>query len=315
VVGAGVYEELGVRSFINCRAPHTRFGGAVMAEEVLRAMAEAGRRGVALSDLQERAGRAIASLTRNEAAYLSCGAASGITLAVAACMAGLDEAAAARLPDTAGMPGRVLVAASDGGTECDAAIRASGARIAAVGTAAGASAGEWRAALAGEGVAAAVVLLADERPGAPVREVVALARAAGVPVLIDAAAAVPPRANLWRWTTGPDGADAIVVSGGKGIGGPQSTGLVLGRQAIVDGCAFHGVPNVRIGRGMKVGKEEMAGIYVAVKRLRATTRRTRRCMRTRRRRSPARWRTRRESRSTGRGPRSFASGSPRRLPT
>jgi len=83
-------------------------------------------------------------------------------------------------------------------------------------------------------------------------------------LLVDAAGAVPPRENLWHWTRSA-GADAIFVSGGKGIRGPQGTGLVLGSQAIVDGCAFHGVPNGRIGRGMKVGKESMVGLYAAVK--------------------------------------------------
>jgi seryl-tRNA(Sec) selenium transferase len=110
-----------------------------------------------------------------------------------------------------------------------------------------------------------VVLLVGDHPGkVHLERVVALASEQGVPVLLDAAGSVPPKENLWKFTR-DGGADAVIVSGGKGLGGPQSTGLVLGRQAIIDGCAYHGVPNCRIGRGMKVGKEELAGIYAAAK--------------------------------------------------
>src|SRR5205823_6591912 len=98
----------------------------------------------------------------------------------------------------------------------------------------------------------------------PLERMLTRAHARGVPVILDAAGAVPPKENLWQFTR-DGGADAIIVSGGKGLRGPQSTGLVLGRQWIIDGCAYHGVPNCRLGRGMKVGKEEMAGIYAAVK--------------------------------------------------
>jgi L-seryl-tRNA(Ser) seleniumtransferase len=93
--------------------------------------------------------------------------------------------------------------------------------------------------------------------------VVAVARRAGVPVLVDAAAQVPPVASLWRFTA-EVGADAVIFSGGKGLRGPQSTGLVLGSRRIVDGCRVHGSPNHAVGRGMKVGKEETLGLLAAV---------------------------------------------------
>src|SRR5207249_4338497 len=103
-----------------------------------------------------------------------------------------------------------------------------------------------------------------ERGKIPLEQIIAVARAHNLPVLIDAAFSVPPRDSLWKFTRDL-GADAVFISGGKGLRGPQSTGLVLGKTWIIKGCAFHGIPNDRIGRGMKVGKEELAGIYAAVK--------------------------------------------------
>lgn len=258
-----IYEELGIRPLINARAPYTRFGGAIMPHEVVSAMAEASRFGVHMAELQERVGQAIAKLTQNEAAYVSCGAASGITLTIAYCMAGVDEEKADRLPETSGLQNRVVMHRCDRGTECDPAIRNSGATIVNIGNQDGATEYELQAAI-DESTAAVVSLLSDHPGKVPLDRMVAVAHACGVPLIIDAAGGVPPIENFWRFTR-DGGADAIVISGGKGIRGPQTTGFVLGRQQIIDGCRFHGVPNCRIGRGMKVGKEELVGAYAAVK--------------------------------------------------
>jgi uncharacterized pyridoxal phosphate-dependent enzyme len=258
-----IYHELGVPAFINARAPYTRFGGAIMPAPVVEAMALAARRGTLMAELQEKTGQAIARLTNNEAAYVSCGAASGITLAMAACMAGTDPALSERLPDTTGMKNQVVTHACDRGTECDAAIRCSGAAVVTIGDREGASEDQLVRVL-GEETAAVVALVGDHPGKVPLDRIVARARERGVPVILDGAAAVPPKENLWKFTR-DGGVDAVIVSGGKGLRGPQTTGLVLGRQWIIDGCAYHGVPNIRIGRGMKVGKEEMAGIFAAVK--------------------------------------------------
>jgi uncharacterized pyridoxal phosphate-dependent enzyme len=258
-----IYHELGVPAFINARAPYTRFGGAVMPPPVVEAMVTASRFGTLMVELQEKAGQAIARLTRNEAAYVSCGAASGIALVMAACMAGTDPERSERLPDTTGMKNQVVMHACDRGTECDAAVRCSGAAVVTIGDAAGASEDQLAGAL-GERTAAVVALVGDHPRKTPLDRIVARASERGVPVILDGAAAVPPKENLWKFTR-DGGVDAVIVSGGKGLRGPQATGLVLGRQWVIDGCAYHGVPNIRFGRGMKVGKEEMAGIYAAVK--------------------------------------------------
>jgi L-seryl-tRNA(Ser) seleniumtransferase len=258
-----IYRELGITHFINAHAPLTRLGGAIMPPQVVQAMVEASRWGAMLSELHYKVGREIARLTRNEAAYISCGASSGITLAIAACMAGTDPELSDRLPDTAGMRNQVVMQACDAGYKCDSAVRCSGAKIVSIGTARGAAEAELEAAI--DEATAAVLIVVHNHPGQiPLERVVAIAHRHGVPVIVDAAGAVPPKKNLWRFTR-DCGADAVVVSGGKGLRGPQSTGLVLGSRTIVNGCVHHGVPNTRIGRGMKVGKEEIAGIYAAVK--------------------------------------------------
>jgi seryl-tRNA(Sec) selenium transferase len=112
----------------------------------------------------------------------------------------------------------------------------------------------------------AAIFVHDAAPGAHLSfsRLNSVARAYKLSPIVDAAFSVPPVEKLWRFTRDL-GADAVVVSGGKGLRGPQSTGLVLGRRWIIEGCVFHGAPNDRIGRGMKVGKEELAGIYAAVK--------------------------------------------------
>ncbi|MBO0702361.1 MAG: hypothetical protein J2P38_05475, partial [Candidatus Dormibacteraeota bacterium] len=97
----------------------------------------------------------------------------------------------------------------------------------------------------------------------PLTEVVAIAHAAAVPVLVDAAAQIPPLASLWRFTV-EHGADAVILSGGKGLRGPQPTGLVLGAGWVIEGCRAIGSPNRALGRPMKVGKEEMVGLVRAV---------------------------------------------------
>lgn len=262
MTGVGVYEELGVKPFINAVAPHTRYGGSIMAEPVVQAMVEAARQSVNLYDLQRAAGEAIASLTHNEACYISCGAASGIQLAVAACITGTDEALALQLPRVREST-HVVMLRSHQGTEADTAIRNTGAAIRLVGDRSGATAQDIASAIDGDTVA--VVMM--DWPGVPgVEEVARAAHARGVPVIVDAADGVPPVANFWRYTR-DQGADAVVISGGKGLRGPQNTGLVLGSRTIVEGCTFLGSPNDRFGRSMKVSKEAMAGVYAAVKHL------------------------------------------------
>ncbi|MBI3909521.1 MAG: aminotransferase class V-fold PLP-dependent enzyme [Armatimonadetes bacterium] len=258
-----IYDELGIPRVINGNATLTSLGGSVLAPGVAEAMAEAGTAFVDLVDLQRAVGAEIARLTHNEACYVSCGAAAGLTLVTAACIAGTDPEKRERLPFTEGLKNEVVV---HGHTRVgyDFAIRMAGVRLVEIGSRAGTSPGELEAVLSPH--TAAMFYFprgAEERGELPLEIAVEICHARGVPVIVDAAAQLPPKSNLWTFTQ--RGADAAIFSGGKGLRGPQSTGLVLGKQALIQACAFHGPPYPYIGRGMKVGKEELCGILAAVR--------------------------------------------------
>ncbi len=235
-----------------------------MPEPVVAAMAEASKQFVNIFELQDRMGEAIAKMTQNEAAFVSCGAASGMLLAFATCIAGTNEELADRLPDTQGMRNQVIMQSCDRGTECDVAIRAAGGKIVDVGVQDRRTNVEKFLNAINEQTAAIVLMAFGRESDSWAKQIVEGAKNRNIPVLVDGAIVLPPKENLWHYTRDV-GVDAFITSGGKGLHGPQSTGLVLGKQDIIEGCKYHASPNVRIGRGMKVGKEEFAGIYAALK--------------------------------------------------
>lgn len=259
-----LYKELGARPIINAAATLTKLGGSLMPPEVMEAMAEASRSYVDLYDLQRRVGERIAALTRNEAAYVCTGAAAGLTLATAACIAGADPEAIAKLPDLAGLRNEVVIhrAHRNG---YDHAVRQVGVRLVEIGSSAGTSREDLECAITPQ--TAAFFWFQGAMTGngdLPLEEVIAVAKERGVPVIVDAAAQLPPVSNFWRFTE--MGATAVVFSGGKDLRGPQSSGMILGGRAFIEACAANGSPNHSIGRPMKVGKEEMAGLLAAVQR-------------------------------------------------
>ena len=258
-----IYAELGVRKIINGNATLTMLGGSLMPPEVLAAMADAARSFVNIDELQEKAGRKIAEWTHNEAAYVSCGAAAGLVLSSAACIAGMDEDKRARLPFSDGMKNEILVH-KRGRVGYDFAIRQAGGRLVEVGSEEGASPAELEAAIT-ERTAAIFVfyknLLMDGQVA--LEEQIAIAKRHRIPLVIDAAAQLPPVEHLWKFTQ--QGADLVLFSGGKGLCGPQSSGLILGRRDLIEACAFHACPRPFIGRPMKAGKEEIVGLLTAVR--------------------------------------------------
>ncbi len=259
-----IYDELGVRKVINGLATVTVLGGSLMPPEVLAAMAEAAQHFVDIDELQAKAGQRIAEWTHNEAAYVTCGAAAGIVLSTAACMAGTDPDLRSRLPDdTTGMKNEVVVHKA-GLVGYAQAIRHAGAKIVTVGTEAGATADELEAAI-NEQTAAVFYFYKEHLMDGqvPLAQGIAIAHRHGVPLIVDAAAQLPPVENLWRFTQ--MGADLAIFSGGKGLCGPQSSGLVVGRRALIEAIAFHANPRMALGRPMKVGKEEIVGLLAAVK--------------------------------------------------
>jgi uncharacterized pyridoxal phosphate-dependent enzyme len=259
-----IYDELGVRKVINGHATVTTLGGSIMPPEVTAAMAEAARHFVSIDELQEKAGAKIAEWTKNEAAYISCGAAAGLVLTTAACIAGLDPEKRARLPYTDGMKNEVIVH-KHGRVGYDFAIRQAGGKIIEIGTEAGTSQRDMEQAINDKTAAIFYFYNVTRMKGlVPLEQGIEIAKRNGVPLIVDAAAQIPPVENLW-WFTHDMGADLSIFSGGKGLRGPQSSGLILGRKDLIEACAFNACPRAFIGRPMKVGKEEAIGLLTAVK--------------------------------------------------
>jgi len=259
-----IYEELGVQPVINASATLTRLGGSLMPPEVIEAMIDASRHFVNLEDLQRRVGEKLAELTRNEAAFVCTGAAAGLVLATAACVAGNDPGAIARLPDTTGLKNEVIIHKSHR-NGYDHAIRQVGVTVVEIGMATHTAGWELEAAI-NERTAAIFMFpgALSGRGDLPLETVIAIGNKHNVPVIIDAAAQLPPVENLWRFTQ--MGAALAIFSGGKDLHGPQSSGLIVGRRDLIEAIRPNGSPNHSIGRPMKVGKEEMVGLLAAVKR-------------------------------------------------
>ena len=233
----------------------------MLAAPVMLAMAEAAQGAVRLVELQNAVGDAIARLTQNEAACVTSSATAGIVLAVAAFMADLDPKKSERLPNTRGLKRDVIIQKCDRFGE-DAAIRIPGARIVEIGDKGGATEEDLRKAITPR---TAAVFTTPPREGMiPLERLIEISRDNGVGVIVDIAWSLPPKEHLWKFTR-DYGADVVVVSGGKGLRGPQASGLILGRKEVVEACKNMAPPHCRIGRPMKVGREAMVGVYAAVK--------------------------------------------------
>ena len=255
-----IYDKLGVQKVINAWGTITRIGGSRMPPEAFEAMAEAGRSYVDLDELHRKAGQYIADLVGVEAAQISSGAAGGVVLAAAACLTGTDHERILALPNTEGWRNEIIVQESGPGNYVYQGMRHAGAKLVQVGSEDALTVADIEGGLSEN--TAAIMLYLDIRPQPSIAEVSPIARRAGVPIIVDAAAELPPRSNLTQPLA--DGADLIIFSGGKGICGPQSTGLVLGQAELIDACRLNSNPHSSIGRPMKVGKEEIAALIAAL---------------------------------------------------
>lgn len=286
-----VYDRWGVPEVINATGTKTRIGGSRIRPEAVEAMAEAAESFVRLSDLQAAASDRIAEVTGAEAGYVTNGAAGGMVLAAAACIAGDDLGTMSRLPETGDVADEIVMPRTHR-TGYDHAFRTAGASIVEVGTndrylgtgSRDVEPWEYADAIDEDTVAIGHVYKSYGTP--PLAEVCTIAHEHDVPVIVDAAAEVPPAANL-SWFT-EQGADLVAFSGGKGIRGPQTTGILAGRQdlirsvarqqldmhaaeavwdppsRLVDADSLDGVPKQGIGRPLKVGKEELSGLLAAL---------------------------------------------------
>ena len=237
---AGVYRALGVRSAINVSGTTTAYGGTKLRREVMDAMNSAASVLVDVHELNARAGEIIAEIVGAEAAFVSSGSAGGLVLQAAAVMAGKDPAKMAQLPDTTGLKNEIII------QNCqrfayDQAYRAAGARLVGVGE--GRRCHLWQLEAAyNERTAAVAYLFAPfySRKALTLPEVVESAHARGIPVIVDAASTLPPRANLSAALK--QGADMVILSGGKGVRGPQGTGILAGRKDLIEAAAANASP-------------------------------------------------------------------------
>jgi len=256
-----IYRRLGVEPIVNGRSTFTILGGSLMAPPVLDAMRQAAEVFVDLIELQAAAGRRLAELTRNEAAYVTGGAAAGLFLSAAAAIARRTDDGILR-PDDGAQPREFVIHAAHR-IPYDQAIGLAGGTLVEIGDLTATSEEELARALRPS--TAAVLYVPKSHLASsvlPLDTVVGMARALDVLVIVDAAAQLPPPDNLWRF--GEAGADVTLFSGGKGLGGPASSGLALGRAAFVDRLAANAAPQQRLGRPMKVGKEDIVGLVAAV---------------------------------------------------
>ncbi|WP_121744866.1 aminotransferase class V-fold PLP-dependent enzyme [Natronorubrum halophilum] len=286
-----IYDELGVPRVINAASTKTRIGGSLIRPEAVEAMARAAESFVRISDLQRRASEVISDVTGAEAGYVASGAAACLTLGTAACIARDDLGTMSRLPHAPEAPNEVIMPRTHR-NGYDHAIRLAGARIVDVGNndnhlgTGSVNTELWEIEDAITEDTAAIAYMQKSYSQPELSDVADVAHEHDVPVIVDAAAELPPKRNLTRFID--EGADLVVFSGGKAIRGPQSSGILAGKQDLIESAAlqhldmhvaesvweppqdvidlegYAGVPRQGVGRPLKVGKEEIVGLIRAL---------------------------------------------------
>ena len=255
-LGADMYQSIGVRPLINGRGTFTIISGSTMLPEVRAAMDHAAQKYVHLDELAEAVGARLATLTEAEWGLVSNGCSAGLTLATAACVCGGNPDLHVRLPNLSGFPKDEAIIPAHSRNVYDAALRAVGVRVLEVSTMA-----EFEASL-GPRTALIYVLAGPNADNSPlsVKAMAPIAKAKGVPILVDAAAEILTIPNVHL----QNGATLVAYSGGKCIRGPQTAGLLLGRKDLVKAAWVHSAPHHGINRSLKVGKEDAIGMLMAV---------------------------------------------------
>src|SRR6266403_1653083 len=246
-----VYSRLGVKTVINCRGTWTYLSGSLQFPEVRAAQTEAARYFVNMVELQRAVGRRLAELTGAESGLITSGAAGAMAAATAACIAGSDPQKIWQLPDTTGLKHEVVMVG--GRSAFDNAIRLTGAKLIIV---------EKPEEIAGAIAANTAMIYTTDLGDKLVREV-AIAKQHNVPILLDDAAGIPPIENMKLYAEMK--IDLYTFSGGKGLRGPQCSGVLLGRKDLIEAALRNSAPwEGAVCRPMKVGKEEVIGCLTAV---------------------------------------------------
>ena len=257
-----IYNRLGVRPLINASGTLTSLGGSRLRECAAQAMAEAGACFVDLEELHRKAGERIAGLLGVDSACVTVSASAGLVQAAAACLAGTDPVLQARLP-TPPERSKIILQCSHR-NPFDRCLRVAGADLEIVGDAIQTYPYDLEGAIDNRTAAVAFFLQAAMLDASlSLEETIAIAHRHSVPVIVDAAAELPPKCNLWE--IAGQGADLVIFSGGKDIGGPQSSGLIIGRRDLVEAAFLQSAPyELVVARSMKAGKETVAGLLAAL---------------------------------------------------
>ena len=258
-----IAEELGVVPIINAGGPNTKHSGSRPRPETLEAMREVSSSFVRMEEMLIAAGEEIARLLDVEAATVTSGASGGLVVQAAAAIARDDSELISRLPVTDGIPHELIIQRGQRFVY-DHLYMAAGAKLVEVGSADGCSLDEVIDAITDD--TAGIIHLESpfkNRGAVPLPDLVEMAHERGLPVLCDAASMLPPRANLTKFVN--EGADLVSFSGGKGIKGPQSTGILLGNATWIEYARLNNAPYATAARGQKVSREEIAGLLAALR--------------------------------------------------
>jgi len=251
------FKELGIRTFINAAGTYTSMTGSLMPKEVIEAINYGALQYVNLDELQDKVGARIAELLDCEYATVSSGCFGAMSIAMAGVMCGKDQEKVKKLPNTKGMRNEVIMQESHTIGYAQALTNV-GAKVVKVKTAR-----DLEKAINKKTAMLWFLNANTGRGDIKWKEFVALGKKHGIPTFIDCAADVPPVENLFRFTK--MGFDMVAFSGGKGLRGPQSAGLLLGKKKYIEAARLHTPPRGEtIGRGMKVNKEEVLGMLAAL---------------------------------------------------
>ena len=254
-----IFKELGLRTFINAAGNYTAMSASIMPMEVMDAINSSAKEFVMLEDVQDKVGEKIAALCHAEAAFVTAGCWSALVLGTAGVLTGMDQKKVALLPrlEGTGMKSEVIIQKSHI-NGYDHALTNTGVTIISVES-------KEEAVAAINAKTAMLWFLNREAPAGKIQhqEFLDLAKKYNIPTMIDMAADVPPVENLWKYND--MGFDLVCISGGKAICGPQSTGILMGKKDLIAAARLSAPPKGgNIGRGMKVNKEEIIGMYIAL---------------------------------------------------
>lgn len=254
-----LFKELGVRTFINAAGTYTFMTGSLMREEVVEAIRSTSHDFCLLDELQDKVGEKIALLTKAESAVVTCGCFSAMTLGLAGVLTGIDPKKAELLPhlEGSGMKSEVIIQKGHN-IGYSQALTNTGCKVVYVETIA-----DVEKAINEKTAMLWFLNIQSDKGSITHEQWVELGKKYNIPTMIDMAADVPPVSNLWKFNE--MGFDLVCVSGGKAIRGPQSAGLLMGKKNLIAAARLSMPPRgSTIGRGMKINKEEIVGMYVAL---------------------------------------------------